>query len=159
MCRAGLERRTCTASVRHDYTQAPRTSKRGGRAILTWQQETVHTGRNTALALVVLILAISAGLRLYNLASPGEYMFDEVYYAKDAKAILDGRMDPKRDYPWEPGDVVSWAHPDAGKMAIAVGIALFGDRPLGWRAFSVVAGLVLLALVYPIARRLGLSRG
>jgi dolichyl-phosphate-mannose--protein O-mannosyl transferase len=86
-------------------------------------------------------------------------MFDEVYYAKDAKAILDGRMDPKRDYPWEPGDVVSWAHPDAGKMAIAVGIALFGDRPLGWRLPSAVAGLVLLSCVYPIARRLGLTRG
>jgi len=86
-------------------------------------------------------------------------MFDEVYYAKDAKAMLDGRMDPKRDYPWEPGDVVSWAHPDAGKMAIAAGVALFGDRPLGWRLPAVVAGLVLLACVYPIARRLGLSRG
>jgi dolichyl-phosphate-mannose--protein O-mannosyl transferase len=68
-------------------------------------------------------------------------------------------MDPKRDYPWEPGDVVSWAHPDAGKFAIAAGIALFGDRPLGWRLPSVVAGLVLLACVYPIARRLGLSSG
>jgi dolichyl-phosphate-mannose--protein O-mannosyl transferase len=119
----------------------------------------VWAGRKVVLALVLLIIVVSAGLRLYNLASPSEYMFDEVYYAKDAKAVLDGRMDPKRDYPWEPGDVVSWAHPDAGKMAIAVGIALFGDRPLGWRLPSVVAGLVLLTLVYPIARRLGLSQG
>ena len=116
-------------------------------------------GRRLVLTLVVLVLAVSAGLRLYNLSSPAEYMFDEVYYAKDAKAILDGRMDPKRDYPWEPGDVVSWAHPDAGKLTIAVGIALFGDRPFGWRFPSVVAGLALLGCVYPIARRLGLSHG
>lgn len=108
---------------------------------------------------LVAILALSAGVRLWRLGSPDDYMFDEVYYAKDAKAILDGRMDPKRDYPWEPGDVVSWAHPDAGKFAMAAGIALFGDRPLGWRLPSVVAGLVLLACVYPIARRLGLSPG
>ena len=112
--------------------------------------------RQTVLACVLLVIAVSAGLRLWNLSSPGEYMFDEVYYAKDAKAMLDGRMDPKRDYPWEPGDVVSWAHPDAGKMAIAAGVAIFGDRPLGWRLPAVVAGLVLLACVYPIARRLGL---
>lgn len=115
--------------------------------------------RRLALAVVVAVLLLSAGLRLYNLSSPGEYMFDEVYYAKDAKAILDGRMDPKRDYPWEPGDVVSWAHPDAGKLTIAAGIALFGDRPLGWRLPSVVAGLVLLSCVYPLARRLGLTPG
>ncbi len=117
------------------------------------------SGRRAVVACILLILVVSAGLRLWNLTSPGEYMFDEVYYAKDAKAILDGRMDPKRDYPWEPGDVVSWAHPDAGKMAIAVGIALFGDRPFGWRVSSVVAGLALLACVFPVARRLGLSRG
>ncbi len=110
-------------------------------------------------ACVLLIVALSAVVRLWNLASPGEYMFDEVYYAKDAKAILDGRMDPKTDYPWEPGDVVSWAHPDAGKMTIALGIAVLGDRPLGWRVPSVLAGLVLLVCVYPIARRLGLSPG
>jgi dolichyl-phosphate-mannose--protein O-mannosyl transferase len=112
------------------------------------------------LALVLLVLAISAGLRLWHLSSPGDpYMFDEVYYAKDAKAILDGRMDPRRDNPWWPGDVKSWGHPDAGKLAIAAGIAVFGDRPLGWRLPAVVAGLALLAGVYPVARRLGLSRG
>lgn len=111
------------------------------------------------LAGVLLVLAFSTVVRVWNLTSPGEYMFDEVYYAKDAKAILDGRMDPRRDYPWEPGDVVSWAHPDAGKLAIAAGIALFGDRPLGWRLPAVLAGLVLLTCVYPISRRLGLSSG
>ena len=143
----------------HNYTQAPSASKRGGCTILTHPPGTSWAGPKVVLAMVLLIIVVSAGLRLYDLASPGEYMFDEVYYAKDAKAILDGRMDPKRDYPWEPGDVVSWAHPDAGKMAIAVGIALFGDRSVGWRLPSAVAGLVLLTLVYPIARRLGLSQG
>jgi len=113
--------------------------------------------RRLVVAAILLILIVSAGLRLYRLGSPDE-MFDEIYYAKDAKAILDGRMDPKRDYPWEPGDVGSWAHPDAGKEAIAVGIFLFGDRPFGRRAPSAAAGLLLLACVYPLARRLGLSQ-
>ncbi len=86
-------------------------------------------------------------------------MFDEVYYAKDARALIDGRMEGKPGYAWEPGDVVSWPHPDAGKMAIALGILVAGDDPVGWRLPSVVAGLVLLGSVYPLARRLGLSAG
>ncbi len=111
------------------------------------------------LVAVVAVLLVSAGLRLYNLGSPPEHMFDEVYYAKDARAIIDGRMEGKPDSSWEPGDVVSWPHPDAGKMAIALGILVAGDDPVGWRLPAVVAGLVLLAAVYPLARRLGLNQG
>jgi dolichyl-phosphate-mannose--protein O-mannosyl transferase len=105
------------------------------------------------------VLVLAAALRLYNLDSPPEHMFDEVYYAKDARALIDGRMEGKPHFSWQPGDVVSWPHPDAGKMAIALGILAVGDRPVGWRLPSVVAGLVLLASVYPIARRLGLDQG
>jgi dolichyl-phosphate-mannose--protein O-mannosyl transferase len=105
---------------------------------------------------VALILLISAALRLWQVATPPEYMFDEVYYAKDAKAIVDGRVGPKAPLRWEAGDVVSWPHPEMGKFAIAAGIVLFGDRAFGWRFPSVIAGLVMLACVYPLARRLGL---
>src|SRR5450759_1748219 len=58
---------------------------------------------------------------------------------------------------WEAGDEVSWPHPEMGKFAIAAGIVLFGDRAFGWRLPAVIAGLVMLACVYPLARRLGLS--
>lgn len=106
------------------------------------------------------MLALSAGVRLWGLGSPGEYIFDEVYYAKDGRAVLDGRVGPAADQAsWEPGDVVSWPHPDAGRFAIAAGIALLGDRPVGWRLSPALAGLALLACVYPLARRLGLSQG
>jgi dolichyl-phosphate-mannose-protein mannosyltransferase len=105
---------------------------------------------------VALILLISAALRLWQVATPAEYMFDEVYYAKDAKAIVDGRVGPKAPLRWEAGDEVSWPHPEMGKFAIAAGILLFGDRAFGWRLPAVIAGLVMLACVYPLARRLGL---
>ncbi len=105
---------------------------------------------------VALILLVSAALRLYQVATPAEYMFDEVYYAKDGKAIVDGRVGPKEPLLWEAGDEVSWPHPEMGKFAIAAGILVFGDRAFGWRFPAVVAGLVMLALVYPLARRLGL---
>lgn len=111
------------------------------------------------IAATIVILAVSAGLRLWGLGYPEEHVFDEVYYAKDAKAIVDGRVGPKPLNRWIAGDSVSWPHPEAGKLAIAAGIVLFGDRAIGWRLPAVVAGMVVLACVYPVARRLGLSRG
>ena len=105
---------------------------------------------------MAVVLLTSFGVRMWHLAKPASYVFDEVYYAKDAKAIVDGRVKPKQPFLWEAGDEVSWPHPELGKMAIAVGIILFGDRSFGWRLPSVIAGIALLACVYPIARRLGL---
>ena len=90
-------------------------------------------------------------------ARPTDMMFDEIYYAKDAKAIVDGRVGPTPPYRWAAGDEVSWPHPEMGKLAIAAGILLFGDRSFGWRLPSVIAGIGLLACVYPLGRRLGLS--
>ena len=99
---------------------------------------------------MALILLISAALRLWQVATPAEYMFDEVYYAKDAKAIVDGRVGPAAAAAaGRPGDEVSWPHPEMGKFAIAAGILLFGDRAFGWRLPAVIAGLVMLALRLP----------
>jgi dolichyl-phosphate-mannose-protein mannosyltransferase len=105
---------------------------------------------------IALILLVSAALRLWQVSTPAEYMFDEVYYAKDAKAIVDGRVGTHGDLRWEAGDEVSWPHPEMGKFAIAAGIIVFGDRAFGWRLPAVIAGLVTLACVYPLGRRLGL---
>ncbi len=106
---------------------------------------------------VALVLLISTALRLWQLSTPAEMMFDEIYYAKDAKAIVDGRIGTEGQYRWAAGDEVSWPHPEMGKFAIAAGIALFGDRSFGWRLPAVLAGIGILACVYPLGRRLGLS--
>lgn len=105
---------------------------------------------------IALILLVSAALRLWQVSTPAEYMFDEVYYARDAKAIVDGRVGTRGALRWEAGDEVSWPHPEMGKFAIAAGIIVFGDRSFGWRLPAVLAGLAILACVYPLARRLGL---
>ena len=106
---------------------------------------------------VALILLVSAALRLWQLSTPAEMMFDEIYYAKDAKAIVDGRVGTDGQYRWAAGDEVSWPHPEMGKLAIAAGVLLFGDRSFGWRIPAVIAGIALLVCVYPLGRRLGLS--
>ena len=117
----------------------------------------VNQPRRLVILAIVLILLVSLGLRLWRLDFPAEYMFDEVYYAKDAKAIVDGRVGTDGSLRWAAGDAVSWPHPEVGKLAIAGGILVFGDRAIGWRLPAVLAGMVLLACVYPLARRLGLS--
>ena len=110
------------------------------------------------ITLVLLVLIASATVRLYELQRPNTLVFDETYYAKDAHTILHGY--PRAHvtyYPWEPGKEISWPHPEYGKYAIAVGEAGFGDTSFGWRIMSAIAGLLLLALVYPLGRRLGLA--
>ncbi|HQH21344.1 MAG TPA: phospholipid carrier-dependent glycosyltransferase, partial [Thermoleophilia bacterium] len=106
---------------------------------------------------VALVLLLSTALRLWQLSTPAEMMFDEIYYAKDGKAIVDGRVGTGGDYRWAAGDEVSWPHPEMGKLAIAGGILLFGDRAFGWRLPAVLAGVGILACVYPLGRRLGLG--
>ena len=106
---------------------------------------------------VALILLVSTALRLWQIGTPAEMMFDEIYYAKDAKAIVDGRVGTDGQYRWAAGDEVSWPHPEMGKFAIATGILVFGDRSFGWRLPAAIAGIGILACVYPLGRRLGLA--
>lgn len=104
------------------------------------------------------MLVISGGLRLWHLGHPRDFIFDEIYYAKDAHAIILGQLKAvPGPYPWEPGKEISWPHPEWGKLAIAGGIEIFGYNPFGRRIAAAVAGFALLALVYPLAQRFGLS--
>jgi dolichyl-phosphate-mannose--protein O-mannosyl transferase len=106
---------------------------------------------------VILILIASATVRLYELQRPNVLVFDETYYARDAHTILDGYLGPMPLYSWEPGKEISWPHPEYGKFAIAVGEAAFGNTSFGWRVVPAITGTLLLVLIYPIGRRLGLA--
>jgi dolichyl-phosphate-mannose--protein O-mannosyl transferase len=107
-------------------------------------------------SLVVVVLVLSVAVRIYGLGQPHGYMFDEVYYAKDAHTILQGNLGPTAQYNWMAGTEISWPHPEVGKFLIAVGIAALGNNDWGWRLPSALVGAALLAFVYPMGRRLGL---
>ncbi|MBR3294471.1 MAG: glycosyltransferase family 39 protein [Oscillospiraceae bacterium] len=68
--------------------------------------------------------------------------FDEIYHARTAWEHLRGM------YPYE------ISHPPFGKILISVGIALFGMTPFGWRFSGTLVGVLMLPLVYWLARRL-----
>ena len=72
-----------------------------------------------------LLMALGfAGLCAINLAIPSKPYFDEIHYLPAARELL------------ERGLYINREHPLFAKQLIALGIALFGDNPLGWRIFS-----------------------
>ena len=92
--------------------------------------------------------------RFLNLGSPtdaGTPVFDEKHYAPQAWQVLHNHG--VEDNPGF-GLVV---HPPVGKQLIAVGEAIFGYNGVGWRFTGAVLGVVLVALVMRIVRRISRS--
>lgn len=68
--------------------------------------------------------------------------FDEIYHARTAYELLHGLT------PYET------THPPLGKELIAVGIALFGMCPFGWRIMGALFGALTVPIFYLLARQL-----
>ena len=117
--------------------------------------DTADVSKRYALLCVILIVAVSAGVRLADLGALSGYVFDEHYYAHDAQALLHGGL---AGAGWKGNGMLSQTHPLFGDEMIAAGVVMLGDHPWGWRIMSALAGVILVALVYPLARRLLLRR-
>ncbi|MDV3455459.1 phospholipid carrier-dependent glycosyltransferase [Sphingomonas sp. HF-S4] len=79
--------------------------------------------------LVALLLGLAAQtLFSVHIDRPSRIMFDEVHYVPAARALLD--LEGPRNI----------EHPLLGKELIGAGIMIFGDNPIGWRAFTSLAG-------------------
>ena len=94
------------------------------------------------LPMAVLIGLVAQALFAWRLGTPSKLMFDEVHYVPAARAIL------ALSHP------LNTEHPLLGKTLIALGIALFGDNAIGWRALSTVAGTATVLGGYAILWRL-----
>ena len=100
------------------------------------------------------VTALAAVTRFMNLGSPtdaGTPIFDEKHYAPQAWQLLHNFG--VEDNPGF-GLVV---HPPLGKQLIALGEAVFGYTGLGWRLTGAVFGVILVALVVRIVRRISRS--
>ena len=87
-------------------------------------------------ATAVFLYAVAQILFLIGINAPRGYDFDESHYVPAAKQVLQLESDPNRE------------HPPLGKLLMAIGIGLFGDRPLGWRFMSTVFGALTLVGMY-----------
>ena len=78
---------------------------------------------------------------LLGIDSPTGKNFDEFHYVPSAKQFLELKENQ------------NWEHPPLGKELMALGIALLGDEPAGWRLMSTIfgaltwVGMMTLALV------------
>lgn len=107
--------------------------------------------RRRGWVVTVVLTLIAAATRFIGLTSPtegGTPVFDEKHYAPQAWQVLHGGW--VEDNPAY-GLVV---HPPMGKQLMALGEALFGYTPLGWRFAAAVAGTLMVLLVIRITRRL-----
>jgi dolichyl-phosphate-mannose--protein O-mannosyl transferase len=77
-----------------------------------------------------------------RLTTPHKLMFDETHYVPAARALL-ALSTP-----------LNIEHPLVGKELIALGILLFGDNPLGWRAFATLAGTATVMGLFAILQLL-----
>ena len=95
-----------------------------------------------------LLVALAAAVRLVDLGTPDRIVFDESYYAQDACTYLNlGRE--------LCGGVSesSWGHPPLGKWLIALGIAIGGYEPAGWRSTAAITGVITVAALFILTRR------
>ncbi len=100
------------------------------RSLLT--RETSWAYRSV-LALAAVTVLVGLWARVWKLGFPGERVWDEIYFPVMARKFLDGV------YQFD-------LHPPLGKFIIAVGIALFGDTPIGWRVMPLLFGVAMIPL-------------
>jgi dolichyl-phosphate-mannose-protein mannosyltransferase len=99
-------------------------------------------------AALTLATVAAAVVRLIGLGSPAGFVFDEIFYARNAcRFVIDTAQ-------CGINDLVSGAHPPLGNWLIGIGIRLFGYDEFGWRITSAVAGVLGVALLYLLVRRL-----
>jgi dolichyl-phosphate-mannose--protein O-mannosyl transferase len=101
------------------------------------------------LAPISIIIGFALTLRLWRLNLPKGYIFDEVYYAKDAASLITHGVELNED-----GMAEFVVHPPLGKWLIGIGIKLFGNNELGWRVIAAVVGSASVLLIYLIVQRL-----
>ena len=100
------------------------------------------------------ITLLATVTRFLNLGSPtdaGTPIFDEKHYAPQAWQVLHNHG--VEDNPGF-GLVV---HPPVGKQLIAIGEAIFGYNGVGWRFTGALLGVIMVALVVRIVRRISRS--
>lgn len=81
-----------------------------------------------------------------DLYSEKDYMagtyFDEIYHPRTAYEFTEGMT------------VYEWTHPPLGKVLMSIGIMMFGMVPFGWRCVGTFVGVLMVAAIYLIAKRM-----
>ena len=105
---------------------------------------------------LILIILLTATLRLYRLDYPNKYVFDEVYHAYTAKQYLVGNKEAWS--PWgksPPGVAFEWLHPPIEKEIMTVSMfILHSNDAWAYRLPGALLGILSVYLVYLLAQLL-----
>ncbi len=110
----------------------------------------------TAKKILVIILILSAVLRLYNIWYPKGYVFDEVYHAFTAKEYL---LNHKEGWEWwgspPAGVAYEWTHPPLAKeiMALSMGVLHTTDA-WAYRLPGAFLGILSVYLIYLLGKKI-----
>ena len=120
--------------------------------------ETLPWGKTDRLYLLILgiIGLITRFIGLGATTDNGTPIFDEKHYVPQGFDILSstGFFQPGVETNPGYGLVV---HPPLSKQLIAIGEAIFGYSPWGWRLMTALFGVAMILLIYAIARQLSNS--
>jgi dolichyl-phosphate-mannose-protein mannosyltransferase len=98
----------------------------------------------------LLLAALALLLSTQRLATPSQYVFDELYYVYTAQRYVQGQEAYDTAVLPQDDPALEWTHPPLAKLIIAGSILTAGDNPIGWRLASVlfgVAGVCLTCLL------------
>lgn len=98
---------------------------------------------------IVAIATFGLLLRLWNLNLPKGYIFDEIYYVKNANSLIKHGVELN-----SAGEAEFVVHPPLGKWLIGIGIKIFGDNEFGWRISAAIFGTASIILIYLLALKL-----
>jgi len=102
--------------------------------------------RDWTLALSLTLIAFLQ--RVWNLGYPKGFIFDEIYYAKNANSLIQHGIELDK------GNPEFVVHPPVGKWLIGIGIKIFGFNEFGWRIAAAVIGSLSVTLIYFTAKKL-----
>ncbi len=68
--------------------------------------------------------------------------FDEIYHGRTAYEFINGLTSYEN------------THPPLGKILIALGVAVFGMNPFGWRITGTLFGIIMVPIVYLFAKKI-----
>lgn len=105
--------------------------------------------------LLFAVLLFSLFTRIYNLGTPKEMYFDEIYHSFTARLVLNN--DPKAWEWWNPhpeGFAYEWTHPPLSKLGMVVGMKIFGDNSFGWRIPQAILGTLSVLMIYLLANEI-----
>src|SRR6266545_1713107 len=85
-------------------------------------------------AALALVTAGAGFIRLAGLSRPIDFVFDEIFYARNACRYVIGTAECGIE------GLASRAHPPLGNWMIGAGIKAFGYDEFGWRVTAALAG-------------------